>query len=130
MTLEVTREAIEAMLQEAALASPEEVCGLLLGGDRIEQAAAARNVAAEPERRFEIDPQALIDAHRSERGGGPGLRGYYHSHPNGVQEPSATDRDLSNGDGKVWAIVANGMVRFFRDEPDGFAPLSYVLVEA
>lgn len=131
MTLEVTRQALEAMVAAAALSAPEEVCGLLLGRDgRVTEARAAANVALDKSRRFEIDPQALIDAHRAERRDGPQLLGYFHSHPAGPPEPSATDREMASGDGKVWSIVANGMVRFWRDEPDGFEPLPYSLVEA
>lgn len=131
MTLEVAREALEAMVAAAAQAAPEEACGLLLGAEgRVEEAATARNVALDPERQFEIDPQALIDAHRSERGRGPQLIGYFHSHPSGPPEPSKTDREQAAGDGKAWAIVANGLVRFWRDTPEGFEPLAYAIVEA
>jgi len=136
MTLEVAREALEAMVAEAAQAAPGEACGLLLGpsnrdgGERIEQARPAANVALDPARHFEIDPQALIDAHRAERGGGPQLLGYYHSHPSGPPEPSKTDREMASGDGKVWGIVAQGLVRFWRDGEDAFEPLSYSQVEA
>ncbi|KPL69595.1 peptidase [Erythrobacter sp. SG61-1L] len=119
------------MVAEAARAVPEEACGLLLGaGGRITEARAATNVALDKARHFEIDPAALIDAHRAERGGGPELVGYYHSHPSGLPEPSVTDREQAAGDGKVWAIAAQGMVRFWRDDPDGFEPLSYMLAEA
>jgi len=130
MELEVARQALEAMVAEAAQAAPDEACGLLLGeAGAITEARPAANVAFDPERQFEIDPQALIDAHRAERGGGPALIGYYHSHPSGPAEPSATDRDGASGDGKAWAIVANGLVRFWRDGDEGFEPLSYTLVD-
>ena len=121
MTLEVARQALEAMVAAAALAAPEEVCGLLLGQEdrdgavKVTLARAAANVALDKTRRFEIDPQALIDAHRAERRDGPRLLGYFHSHPAGPPEPSATDRAMATGDGKIWAIVAQGMVRFWRD---------------
>jgi len=129
MTIEVTHAAVETMLAEAALAGEQEACGLLFGAaGRIEAAQPARNVALEPERHFEIDPQALIDAQRAERANGPPLAGYYHSHPNGRLEPSATDRERASGDGRVWAIIANGQARFWRDTVDGFEPLSYLLV--
>lgn len=122
---------LAAIHTHAAAAHPEEACGLLLGeGQRILEACAATNVAADKTRHFEIDPQALIDAHRAERGGGPKLIGYYHSHPSGPPEPSATDNASAAGDGKVWAIAARGEVRFWRDGPTGFEPLSYTPVEA
>jgi len=131
MPLEVAREACEAIAAHAARAAPEEACGLLLGeAERVLEARPAANVALDKARRFEVDPQALIDAHRAERRGGPRLLGYYHSHPAGPPEPSAVDRETAARDGRLWAIAAHGQVRFWRDGEGGFEPLSYMLVDA
>lgn len=128
MDIRVSRPVLEALLIEAARAMPEECCGILLGHDRlIVKSRAAANVAPERRRHFEIDPQALVDAHRAARNGGPQILGYYHSHPTGPAEPSATDRTQSAGDGSVWAIVGGGAVTFWRDEEAGFVPLSYTI---
>jgi len=130
MAIELTRAALERILREAACAVPEEACGLLLGrGGRIAQAKPARNVHPSPRTHFEIDPQALIDAHRAARDRGPGVIGYYHSHPSGPAEPSATDRAMAAGDSRVWAIVGDGDVTFWRDDEGGFTTLSYTVVE-
>jgi proteasome lid subunit RPN8/RPN11 len=124
MDLIVTSGAMATLLDEAARARPEECCGLLLGqGNRIVEARPTANVAPDPRRHFEIDPAALIAAHRTAREGGLEVLGYYHSHPAGRAEPSATDRMQVSGDGRVWAIVAGGVVRFWRDLPDGFQAL-------
>jgi proteasome lid subunit RPN8/RPN11/predicted GIY-YIG superfamily endonuclease len=126
----VARQALQALLEHARRDHPHEACGLLFGEEgRIAEARPCANVAAQPERSFEIDPQALIDAHRAERGGEPKLVGYYHSHPAGPLEPSATDREHATGDGRVWAIAARGEVRLWRDGDDGFEPLSYALID-
>ncbi|MEO0062247.1 MAG: hypothetical protein RLZZ08_807 [Pseudomonadota bacterium] len=110
--------------QEAEQAGAQECCGLLLGdGSLIERAVPTANVAADPFRHFEIDPQALVQAHRAARMGGPQVMGYYHSHPTGAAEPSATDRALAAGDGAVWAIIAAGDVTFWHDGKAGFARL-------
>jgi desampylase len=128
--LAVSRTAVQAMLDHAAAAAPDEACGLLLGTAQLVQAArAAPNVAPSPRRHFEVDPQVLIDAHRAARAGGPGLAGYYHSHPGGLPEPSATDRREASGDGRIWAIVADGRITWWRDAAGGFEPLSYRLVD-
>ncbi|MXO74667.1 peptidase [Altererythrobacter aerius] len=114
------------LLAEAAAAHPQEACGLILGsGDRIDTLRPAANVHPDPAAHFEIDPRALIGAHRAAREGGPQVLGYYHSHPFGPPAPSATDRAHATGDGRVWAIVGEGTVGWWRDEPDGFVPLSY-----
>ncbi|MGE3690273.1 MAG: M67 family metallopeptidase [Novosphingobium sp.] len=126
MELEVTSGAIATLLAESAKAAPLECCGLLLGrGNRIEQARLAANVADDPQRRFEIDPAALFAAHRQERAGGPELLGYFHSHPNGHPLPSATDCEHASGDSRVWAIVAQGAVTFWRDGKNGFEALPH-----
>lgn len=120
----LTSGAFATLIEEATKAHPQEACGLLLGrGDRIEVAVPCVNVHPDPERHFEIDPAALIAAHRAARLGGPAVLGYYHSHPNGRAEPSATDRAMACGDGRIWAIVANGAVRLWRDDPAGFVAL-------
>jgi len=128
MEIRVSRPVLAGLHAEAARAAPAECCGLLLGdGGTIEEARPAANVAAEPLRRFEIDPQALVDAYRGARSGGPQVVGYYHSHPSGPAVPSATDRELAAGDGSVWAIIGESAVTFWRDEEAGFVPLSYVV---
>jgi proteasome lid subunit RPN8/RPN11 len=114
-------------MMESINAFPEEACGILLGRNgRIDAVQPARNVHPTPRTHFEIDPRALIDAHRSARQGGPEILGYYHSHPQGRAEPSATDRAQASGDERVWAIVAGNDVTFWRDDEDGFAKLSYI----
>jgi proteasome lid subunit RPN8/RPN11 len=115
------------MRDEGRTTAPDECCGLLLGHEAIEEARPAANVAAQPRHRFEIDPQALIDAHREARAGGLRVIGYYHSHPGGPAVPSAADRACASGDGKVWAILGAGGVAFWRDDEDGFVPLSYTM---
>ncbi len=118
---------ISAMLTASRGASPLEACGILLGnGAHIHRFVETTNVHPSPEAHFEIDPQALIDAHRTARKGGAQVVGYFHSHPRGNAVPSATDQHRSARDGRIWAIAAEGAVRFWEDACDGFQPLSYV----
>ena len=129
MAIEVSSAVIETLLAEAQAAAPNECCGLLFGeGQGIAAAAPTRNLHPEPESHFEIDPKALIDAHRGARSGGATLIGYYHSHPNGMAEPSATDREMAAADGMIWAIVAAGRVGFWRSGDAGFEALPYVVL--
>jgi proteasome lid subunit RPN8/RPN11 len=128
--LRLTGKVLQFLADEAHISGRKEACGLLLGeGERIYEARSAANVHPDPETHFEIDPQALIDMHRAARGGGPQVLGYYHSHPSGPAEPSATDREHAARDGCVWAIVAGEKIAFWRDGPAGFVPLSYMVAE-
>ncbi|WP_371432644.1 Mov34/MPN/PAD-1 family protein [Novosphingobium sp.] len=124
------RTALAEIIRATRQAAPEEACGLLFGADRqIHSAVATANVADDPLRHFEIDPVRLIAAHRAARAGGLGIVGYFHSHPNGLAQPSATDQASAAGDGRVWAIVARGRITLWKDAPSGFEPLSYDTVE-
>jgi desampylase len=116
--------AAAAIRAGAAEAHPREACGILLGADcHVHTATLATNVHPEPLRHFEIDPAALIAAHRAARAGGPQVLGYWHSHPNGLARPSDTDAAQASGDGRIWAIVANGAISLWVDAPNGFEPL-------
>lgn len=123
------RAAEQAAEQAGAEVMPEEACGILFGdGDRITSLCKTRNVHPSPQTHFEIDPQALIDAHRSARAGGPKVMGYFHSHPNGDPAPSQTDQAMSARDGSIWVIAARGELGWWRDGQSGFEPLSCCIV--
>ena len=116
---------MKAIKRNAALAHPLEACGLLLGSaDLIVQATACANIHPTPRTHFEIDPAALIAAHKAARAGGPQIAGYWHSHPTGIAAPSATDQAGASGDGRIWGIVAGDAVAFWRDAPCRFEALS------
>lgn len=117
------------MVREARAAVPRECCGILLGeAANITGIAPAANVHPTPETHFEIDPQALVDAHRTARSGGPHVVGYYHSHPHSAPEPSATDKAMAARDGSIWAIIGEaGDITFWKDGEAGFEPLSYTV---
>ncbi len=111
----IAQRVIDQMIAAADESPNLEVCGLLFGAcDCVEEAQPSRNVAADPTRRFEVDPVALIAAHRRGRGAGPKLIGHYHSHPGGRAEPSACDADMATADGSVWLIIAGGEVTAWR----------------
>jgi len=111
MTARISRVVLDAIRAEAARSGDEECCGLLLGGTGaaagdIIELLPARNVAADRRRRFEIDPAALIAAHRAERTGGRRIAGCYHSHPGGDASPSQEDAAQAGANGWLWAICA------------------------
>src|SRR5690554_2802929 len=113
-TIEITLAALDTLRAEARKAAPLECCGILLGAaGRIDHAVPAANIAADPRTRFEIEPGALIAAYRAERAGGPKVAGFYHSHPDGPAAPSAIDRAMAAGDGRIWAIAGRGDITFW-----------------
>jgi desampylase len=82
--------AIDAHAREAI---PDECCGLLLGAEgAITLAVRARNRAADPQRRYEIDPKEHFAAIRHGRTLGIDVVGAYHSHPRSAPVPSETDQ--------------------------------------
>ncbi len=131
MQVQVSQHVIDQIKAQARAAVPHECCGILLGqAMQVTDAAPARNIHPAPQTHFEIDPQALVDAHRAAREGGPQVAGYYHSHPNGATHPSVTDQAMASGDGRIWAIVAGEEITFWLDQEGGFRPLSYCVVPA
>ena len=128
--ISIQNTAIKAIHTHAAAAHPQECCGILLGeGDCIVKAVPAANVHGSPQTHFELDPAALIGAHKAARDGGAQVLGYYHSHPAGPAEPSVTDRNMAAHDGLLWAIVGAGDLKLWRDDRDGFVAVSYCVLD-
>lgn len=136
MAITISQVALSTVLAAAHRAAPDEACGILLGSvAQVEAAVITANVASDPARHFEIDPVALIAAHRAARDGtGLPVAGYFHSHPNGLARPSATDQASAAHDGRVWMIVVPttaeaDAITCWRDGADGFEPLSYSVLQ-
>jgi proteasome lid subunit RPN8/RPN11 len=107
-----------------------EACGLLFGaadagGWRIDAASRARNVAGDPQRRFEVDPAHLFAVQRAARAGGPCPIGVWHSHPDGSVRPSALDRAGVTDPSWLWLIAAAGRLAAWApdDGASGFRPI-------
>lgn len=81
-----------AIVTHARQRAPHECCGLLLGNrDTIVDALPAANLAADPLRRYLIDPHDHLRALGAARQRGLEVVGAYHSHPRSTAQPSATD---------------------------------------
>ena len=102
--LRIGRQALTVLARVLAVAAPQEGCALLLGSRGLEGVLDLRwiwpcvNVwepASERRRRFRIDPREQLLAQKWGRGRGWLVLGSAHSHPRGVEEPSATDRALA-----------------------------------
>jgi proteasome lid subunit RPN8/RPN11 len=79
------------MVSHAREESPNECCGLLIGGAfEITGIERARNLRSSPVR-FLIDPEAHFAAIKRARATGLDVVGAYHSHPDSAALPSSTD---------------------------------------
>ena len=111
MNLHLSSNDQQQLLHWAEAAGTHECCGMLRGhGDRIAAVELTRNVAADPARYFELDPAALFAVHKDMRAGGLPLLGYFHSHPNGLPQPSEIDVAQAPPDNLFWLIIANRLV--------------------
>jgi proteasome lid subunit RPN8/RPN11 len=120
----LSAEAAAAIRAAAQASGPLEACGLLFGTEaRIGHASVARNVAAEPWHRFEIDPAHLFDGHRTARAGPARLIGCWHSHPGGNAVPSRHDREGALDPGWLWLIIGQDGIRGWRPASHGFDPV-------
>ncbi len=103
---------LRKIVDAAETAYPEEACGLLVGSVRgngeITVAAVhpARNVAAEPRHRFEVDPALHLALQRNSRADGTRVVGLFHSHPDHSAQPSATDLAEGIDPDLVWLITS------------------------
>lgn len=138
MPLRLTSAQQSELAALAAAAFPREACALLIGRDErgvmiVERIVPAANLAATPEREFELDPAVHVAELRRlrEAGGLQKILGHWHSHPNGRAEPSAQDAAMIFDPAMLWLISAvdaagAAMPCAFRPHADasGFEPFS------
>lgn len=106
----INPDRLRAIVDHAEAAYPQECCGLLSGDGadsviRIDEVHISENIAAEPDRRFEVDPALRLRLQRTLRDGGRRVVGIYHSHPNGPAQPSTWDLEAAWEPDLVWLIV-------------------------
>lgn len=130
----------DALHDRRVAGAPAEVCGVLVGDragdvdagngehdadttDRVSEAVPVANVAADPERFYELDPAATVGAIEDAECRGRDVIGFYHSHPRGSASPSDTDRARATWSGYVYAIVAPEGVVAYRWTGESFRRL-------
>ena len=79
----------------------------------------ADNVAPDPATHFEIDPIILIATERAAREQGAAIIGYFHSHPNGLAQPSVADAVMAAASGRYWVIFTIETVTAWRAVVNG-----------
>lgn len=123
MGVRISRPLLDAIIAHVASVPEREVCGLLFGDDGlIADALPTANVHPDPARHFEVDPAALIAAHKHARDGGPRLIGAYHSHPSGSAQASTEDAQSAEN-GQLCLILAGGAHRLYRAEAGRLVPV-------
>ncbi len=91
--LRVPQDCLEQTLRHLQAALPHEGVGLWVGKQGlVRQVWPLENVHANPQKRYEADPKALIELLRRIEREGQELLAIYHSHPTGPAWPSETDR--------------------------------------
>ncbi|WP_321394089.1 M67 family metallopeptidase [Emcibacter sp.] len=129
MTLRLPQRCLDRMKAAGAAAYPHEACGLLVGeGEEVLEVVPADNVADQPGKAFEIDPEVLLHWQKKLRGSAQRILGHYHSHPDHPADPSKRDRARIYEDGLVWAILSvtedgAGEINFYRAGQGDFTPL-------
>lgn len=121
----------DALHERRVAGAATEVCGVLVGdgasdadaADRVAEAVPVANVAADPERFYELDPAETVATIEDAESRGRDVIGFYHSHPRGPAEPSETDRDRATWTGYVYAIVAPEEIVAYRWTGEAFRPL-------
>lgn len=94
--LSVPRRVRNSIVDHAQRGRPAEVCGILGGAfdddhSVVRSVHEARNVAEPPETRYAIAPEEQLELMERIDDSGEDVVGFYHSHPSGPAEPSATD---------------------------------------
>lgn len=79
------------MQADVAARAPEEACGFVIGmGDRVELIVPVTNILHDPFR-FRMDPQEELNGFLLAEKTGKEIIAVYHSHPVGIDHPSASD---------------------------------------
>jgi proteasome lid subunit RPN8/RPN11 len=90
---EIPEAVVDALVEHMRAVLPNEGCGYLVGdlsSGRIDRFLSVANSAPSPTR-FVLDPLEQLAAEQAIEAAGEQVVGIAHSHPTGVNEPSATD---------------------------------------
>jgi proteasome lid subunit RPN8/RPN11 len=131
------RDHLQAIIVHAWEAVPAECCGLVGGsGTRATSLYRLRNVAAEPDVRYEAALEDLFAAQRLMRERGEELLAIYHSHPRAADpSPSETDIRQAFYPSATYLIIGLGgggpVVKAFNisEREHGWNPVEYEIVD-
>jgi proteasome lid subunit RPN8/RPN11 len=126
----VPRQLLDRLIAEARAGGHHEICGLLLGGSQLIEAAwPVANVESDTRSGFHLDPRMHLRASRAARQAGMRIVGHYHSHPRGSAFPSRRDAAGATEAGVFWLILGACEQRLWMSEPGGPVHRSFRPVE-
>jgi len=103
-------DAYDEIIEHAREGKPHEICGVL-GGDRdqnrVEFVRRVENVSETPRVNYLMEPEEQLAAIDDVEESGDVI-GFYHSHPEGPEEPSETDAARANWPDHSYVIVSLG----------------------
>ncbi len=107
MSLEISPEALEKIVEHARRDAPVEACGYLAAGidGAVNTVFPLTNADRSPEH-FSFDPAEQFQAVRQMRTLGQKLRAVYHSHPLTLARPSVEDLRLAHDPNLSYVIVS------------------------
>ena len=92
LSLRLTHEQVQTIVNHARAGAPQEVCGLIAGQMGVAQRVfPIANRSATPRTHFEMEAIALLKAYKAMDVAGMELLAVYHSHPSSDPIPSRTD---------------------------------------
>ncbi len=114
ISVRLPHDLAKAITRHAARSFPAECCGLIVGtrDQEVVNCVAIReseNVTqGDSTKTFEVDPKLRFDTMRAldDEANGQQIVGHYHSHPNGLPTPSATDLQMAYETDLIWLICA------------------------
>lgn len=96
-------------LLEYAASSQDEVCGLIIDGERLFR---CRNSHPDPRNQFRIADDDWLAAEEAGE-----VTAVFHSHPMNLPTLSSSDRRAQISSGLPWILACNGVLRTFRPAP-------------
>lgn len=106
MGLEIPREILEQIIEQARAEAPIEACGILAGkGKRVERLYKMTNVDNSRDH-FMMEPREQFSIVKEMRSAGLAMLAIYHSHPASPARPSAEDIRLALTPDVAYVIVS------------------------
>lgn len=108
MSLEISRQFVEAILEQSRAEYPDEACGVIVGpvgSGRAERFKPMINAAHSPTF-YEFDPKDLLALYRDLDDQDEEIAVIYHSHTDTVAYPSRTDIAYAGEPGAHYVLVS------------------------